>query len=220
MLQQLIADFPFDQFSHDATSVSVVNDIFRLFFSGVSAGAGVQNLTLINLLETYDRVLPNYNLKGSDPKAVKIYRALLKWFRGKYGDAPGELGEHIFLRIGITAYLRAAKLASVTGVMVTASHNPEADNGAKICEAGGDMMAQAWEPHAAALANLGTAEEVVALMQHLAASEQIDLSAAAEVYVARDNRPSSPAVRQPRSLANAARSWSCVPAQCGVVFAL
>eukprot|EP01052_Picozoa_sp_SAG31_P013311 SAG31_NODE_798_length_12027_cov_8.190057_5_plen_84_part_00 len=44
--------------------------------------------------------------------------------------------------------------------MVTASHNAEPDNGAKICEKGGDMMDQSWEPYAADLANLETADEV------------------------------------------------------------
>ena len=110
-------------------------------------------------------------------------------FRGKFDEAM----EHIFLRIGIMAYLRAAKLGSVTGVMVTASHNAEPDNGAKICESGGDMMAQAWEPHAAALANLTPAEAVVSWIHELAATEDLDLSVAAEVYVAKDTRPSSPA---------------------------
>ena len=42
----------------------------------------------MNLLECYDAVLkmPVYKLSAAHPTAVKIYRALLKWFRGTYGD--------------------------------------------------------------------------------------------------------------------------------------
>ena len=66
----------------------------------------------------------------------------------------GGLMDHVFLRVGALATLRAMKLGSVTGCMVTASHNDEPDNGVKICEAGGDMMAESWEGYASELANL------------------------------------------------------------------
>jgi hypothetical protein len=68
--------------------------------------------------------------------------------------AQGGLMDHVFLRVGALATLRAMKLGSVTGCMVTASHNDEPDNGVKICEAGGDMMAESWEGYASELANL------------------------------------------------------------------
>jgi phosphoacetylglucosamine mutase len=111
---------------------------------------------------------------------------------GFRGCAEGGAMDHIFLRCGALAYLRAAKLGSTAGCMVTASHNAEPDNGVKICESGGDMMAAAWEPYAAELANLETTDAVVSWIEALAEKEGFALGGAAEVYVGMDTRPTSP----------------------------
>ena len=37
--------------------------------------------------------------------------------------------------------------------MITASHNPECDNGVKLVDPMGEMLAQSWEAHATRLAN-------------------------------------------------------------------
>ncbi|CAE7569972.1 uap1l1, partial [Symbiodinium microadriaticum] len=53
----------------------------------------------------------------------------------------------IFVRMGMMAALRSRSSGGkCTGVMITASHNPEKDNGIKIVDTDGGMLAQEWEP--------------------------------------------------------------------------
>lgn len=54
--------------------------------------------------------------------------------------------------------------------MITASHNPEADNGVKLVEPNGEMLQPDWEVHASQLAQAATDEELIALVTTLAAS--------------------------------------------------
>ena len=48
-------------------------------------------------------------------------------------------------RCGILMAARALKTGGNTGLVVTASHNPEADNGVKLVDPSGYMLEQAWE---------------------------------------------------------------------------
>ena len=45
-------------------------------------------------------------------------------------------------------------LSAVIGVVITASHNPEEDNGVKLVDPLGEMLEATWEKHATALANV------------------------------------------------------------------
>ena len=51
---------------------------------------------------------------------------------------------------------RALKLQQVTGICVTASHNPAPDNGVKLVEPSGEMLTQDWEVRAAPVALVAT----------------------------------------------------------------
>ena len=64
-------------------------------------------------------------------------------------------------RTAILAALRSLQCGGrSTGVMVTASHNPEGDNGVKVADPSGGMLAGTWEPHATRLANASNEHEL------------------------------------------------------------
>ena len=60
--------------------------------------------------------------------------------------------EKCCFRVGILVAMRA-KLTTLAGVMITASHNPSQDNGVKIIEGDGSMLQQEWESLAENLIN-------------------------------------------------------------------
>ena len=101
---------------------------------------------------------------------------------------------------GCIAGLRALSLSRgpaarvATGVMVTASHNPEKDNGVKLVEGHGDMLDQAWEADAARLANIADPEQFATELVAFATRLGVDLGASQEgrtvvVIIGRDTRP-------------------------------
>ncbi len=84
-------------------------------------------------------------------------------------------------------------VVATIGVMITASHNPEEDNGVKVVDRLGEMLEASWEVYATTLANSPTAS----LAQHIRAiarDAHINLDAPANIVVGRDTRPSGPAL--------------------------
>ncbi|ETE71485.1 Phosphoacetylglucosamine mutase, partial [Ophiophagus hannah] len=102
---------------------------------------------------------------------------------------------HVMFRMGLLAVLRSKKTKSTIGVMVTASHNPEEDNGVKLIDPSGEMLAPTWEEHATFLAN---AEEpqLHCVLTEICQKEVVDLQNKAFVVIGRDTRPSSKELSQ------------------------
>ncbi|KAK0436652.1 phosphoacetylglucosamine mutase [Desarmillaria tabescens] len=98
----------------------------------------------------------------------------------------------VLFRVGIIAALRSKKFDGRTvGVMITASHNPEDDNGVKIVDPRGEMLEASWEGHATVLSN---ATDFVEALEAFVQTAKIDLAKPSRVVYARDTRPSGPAL--------------------------
>lgn len=113
----------------------------------------------------------------------------------QYGTAGfrtlGTVLDGVMFRVGVLAALRSKRLNGQTiGVMVTASHNPEQDNGVKLVDPRGEMLEAAWEVHATLLANAETTDDFIDALNHLINITKVDLSKPARIVYARDTRPS------------------------------
>ncbi|KAJ2907676.1 hypothetical protein GGI21_003649, partial [Coemansia aciculifera] len=105
--------------------------------------------------------------------------------------------ESTVFRAGLLAALRSqSKQGQVIGVMITASHNHERDNGVKLVDPMGEMLQQSWESYCTDIANAGSDDQVVDILSYIVEKEGIDLSVRAKVAYARDTRPSGPLLQK------------------------
>ncbi|XP_019745837.1 phosphoacetylglucosamine mutase isoform X2 [Hippocampus comes] len=103
--------------------------------------------------------------------------------------------DHVMFRMGLLAALRAKQTKAAIGVMVTASHNPEEDNGVKLIDPMGEMVTLAWEGYATRLAN-AEQQELLSVLEDILEKEDIDKSQGALVFVGKDTRSSSERLSQ------------------------
>lgn len=105
----------------------------------------------------------------------------------------GDTLESTCYRLAIIGALRSKSLAGkMIGLMVTASHNPEQDNGIKPIDSRGEMLDVSWEPYCTAAANAVDAQEFVAVLKKLISAFKVDLTLPAKVIYGHDTRPTSP----------------------------
>ena len=102
-----------------------------------------------------------------------ILEGSAKWpkpdgYKPSYGTAGFRAEAHLLhstmFRCGILMAIRALKTQQVTGICVTASHNPAPDNGVKLVEPTGEMLQQRFEPIADELANADSGEALARLV--------------------------------------------------------
>lgn len=103
--------------------------------------------------------------------------------------------DHIMFRMGVLATLRSKKTKATIGAMVTASHNPEEDNGVKLIDPMGEMVTPAWEEYATQLAN-AEQEDLLTALKDIIEKEAINMSQEANVFVGKDTRSSSACLSQ------------------------
>lgn len=150
---------------------------------------------LVIVFHHFERDFPQLPsiMESSLQKAAKISQQHPKPdVKFSYGTAgfrmPAENLDSVMFRMGLLAVLRSkVKGGQVIGVVVTASHNPVHDNGVKLVDPLGEMLEPSWEKHASDLAN---AQNIVDVLSGVLTEHGIDWGVPANVFAARDTRPS------------------------------
>ncbi|KAM6323947.1 phosphoacetylglucosamine mutase [Aegotheles albertisi] len=137
-----------------------------------------------------------------DPEALRRYSALHPKPAGlalQYGTAgfrtKAEQLDHVMFRMGLLAVLRSRAVGSTIGIMVTASHNPEEDNGVKLVDPLGEMLHPSWEEYATQLAN-AEEQELQKIIIDICQKAAVNQCKEASVFIGRDTRPSSEKLSQ------------------------
>ncbi|XP_071404780.1 phosphoacetylglucosamine mutase [Pithys albifrons albifrons] len=137
-----------------------------------------------------------------DPEALRKYSALHPKPAGlalQYGTAGFRTAaqhlDHVMFRMGLLAVLRARAVPATIGVMVTASHNPEEDNGIKLVDPLGEMLHPSWEEYATQLAN-AEEQDLQKVITEICQKAAVNLHKDALVFIGRDTRPSSEKLSQ------------------------
>lgn len=113
----------------------------------------------------------------------------------QYGTAGfrtrAELLDHVAFTMGILSVLRSKLKNAAIGIMITASHNPECDNGLKLVDPSGEMLENTWERIATDLVNIDD-KDLVPALHKIIKEQRINETAPATIILGRDTRKSSP----------------------------
>ena len=102
-----------------------------------------------NIIKEYPRSQKLCEIEKIKKYIFFNYRYGTSGFRGH-----NETLESVMVRVGLLASLRSfSQNCQAIGIMVTASHNDEIDNGVKIIDPSGEMMDHSWENLATQIAN-------------------------------------------------------------------
>lgn len=111
-----------------------------------------------------------------------------------YGTAGFRTEAHlldaVLQRCGVLMAIKSAKDNKGTGIVITASHNPEKDNGVKLIDHTGEMIDPEWEIYANELAISHDPQQVIAKLVKQFQLTHTDLQKA-HVVIGYDTRPSS-----------------------------
>lgn len=117
----------------------------------------------------------------------------------QYGTAgfrtKANLLDHVMYRMGLLAVLRSKVKKAAIGLMITASHNIESDNGVKLIDPAGEMLEASWEQIATTLANVDDSE-LSCTVQKILQEQNVDMSINATVITGRDTRESGSSLLQ------------------------
>uniref|UniRef100_A0A2A4JC27 Phosphoacetylglucosamine mutase n=1 Tax=Heliothis virescens TaxID=7102 RepID=A0A2A4JC27_HELVI len=137
----------------------------------------------------------------------------------QYGTAgfrtKANLLEHVVYRMGLLAVIRSrVKNGRTIGMMITASHNLEPDNGVKLVDPDGEMLEESWEEIATRLANVSD-NDLEATTVEIIKEVNADMALKASVFIGMDTRYTSP--RLAAAAANGVIALKGTPKEFGIV---
>ena len=113
----------------------------------------------------------------------------------KYGTSgfrtDAKLLDGVVMRAAVLMVLRSKQVEKHCGIMVTASHNPENDNGLKLVDYTGDMIDETYEAYATQLAMCSTFTEFHSVLEQIIGECGIDVEKYnGNVVIGQDTRAS------------------------------